>query len=76
MLLKDSAEQSAIMTECNYQYTMRHYSDKLHKLTDVTLTACEDSELLKTGGTDSHRANIFTHTADLSENELDILLRS
>ncbi|HBG48970.1 MAG TPA: hypothetical protein DDW90_05615 [Cyanobacteria bacterium UBA9971] len=76
MLLKDSVFQGAIFVESNYFYTMRHFSEELHKLVEVTALFCEEANILKTGGTDGHRANIFTHTLDLSENELNLLLRS
>jgi len=76
LLLKDSVFQGAIFVESNYFYTMRHFSEELHKLVEVTALFCEEANILKTGGTDGHRANIFTHTLDLSENELNLLLRS
>jgi len=76
LLLKDSVFQGATLAESNYHYTMRHYSEELHKLVDVTNLFCEEANLLKTGGTDGHRANIFTHTLDLSDEELNLFLRS
>ena len=76
LLLKDSANQGAVLTESNYHYTMRHFNEELQKLIDVTGFACEEIGFLKTGGTDGHKANIFTHTLDLSEEELKLLLRS
>jgi len=76
LLLKDSVKQGATFAESNYQYTMRHYKDELQKLIDVTALVCREENLLKTGGTDGHRANIFTHTVDLSEIELSLLLGS
>jgi len=76
LLLKDSALQGAVLSEGNYQYTMRHFNEELYKLTDMTKFVCEEENLLKTGGTDGHKANIFTHTVDLTEEELKLLLRS
>lgn len=76
LLLKDSIIQGAVMSESNYQYTMRHFNEELYKLTDITNLVCEEGNLLKTGGTDGHRANIFTHTLDLTEEQLKLLLGS
>ena len=76
LLLKDSVFQGATLAESNYFYTMRHYSEELHKLAEVINFFCEEADLLKTGGTDGHRANIFTHTLDLPDDELNLLLRS
>lgn len=75
LLLKDSIIQGATLTECNYQYTMRHFNEELYKLVDITSLVCEEEDLLKTGGTDGHRTNIFTHTLDLTEEQLNLLLK-
>jgi len=76
LLLKDSVFQGATLAESNYFYTMRHFSEELHKLVDVTNLFCEEADIMKTGGTDGHRVNIFTHTLDLSDEELNLFLRS
>lgn len=76
LLLKDSIIQGSILSECNYQYTTRHFNEELYKLINITELACEEASLLKTGGTDGHRANIFTHQQDLTEEQLNLLLKS
>lgn len=75
LLMKDAVNQGAVLAESNYQYTMRHFDKEMYKLTDVAELVCEEFNLLRTGGTDGHRANIFTHTVDLSEEQLDLLLK-
>jgi len=53
---------------------MRHYKEELPGFIEIIQHACEDAEVIKTGGTDGHTANIFTHQQALSEEELNLLL--
>jgi len=74
LLLKEAYDNGATILESNYQYTMRHYSPQLFDYIKVTNAFCGDFPQINTGGMDSHRSNIFSHTEDFTEAQLKSLL--